>query len=94
MTCVKCKELGQKSVLTSGYTTVTAMYFEPFYDENGVFHSHNRNVRKSTYNCSNGHAIVVSSTAMCPSCNFGGQESVSVVDSNNNSGTLTINLGE
>lgn len=80
MICPKCKELGQKSTVTGGMGTCTAMWFEPWYDEDGKYHNHDSNRRSYNYNCSKGHQIFVSPSNKCSSCDWGYEETVVVKD--------------
>lgn len=71
MICTKCKELGQKSTIRIGTSMSTCANYQPYYDEEGVYHSHDGNSHSTTYHCSNGHNIYVSQTGTCPNCDFG-----------------------
>jgi hypothetical protein len=71
MICPKCKELGQKSIIHRGLGTATSMYCPPYYDEEGVYHSHDANICTTVFNCSKGHRITIRSTGKCPSCVWG-----------------------
>lgn len=84
MICVKCRELGQKSRVYHGTSFSTCAYYTPYYDEEGVYHSHDGNVHTTTYTCSNGHHITVSGIGKCPSCNWGhDKDTVTVKDVSN-----------
>jgi hypothetical protein len=81
MICPRCREQGRKSIIRGGMGSVTAMYCPPYYDEEGLFHSHDQNVSVLTYTCSNGHRITVKATGKCPSCSWGhDNEFISVED--------------
>ena len=61
--CPQCKEVGLKSTVYPGITT--AMYCQPFYDEDGNFHDHGDNTATSEYSCSNGHKWTESPKGKC-----------------------------
>ena len=44
-----------------GISSVTAMYCQPYYDENGVYKCDDRNTTTTEYTCSNGHMFTVKS---------------------------------
>ncbi len=81
MICPKCKEEGRKSFITIGMGFTTCMFSQPFYDESGVYHSHDSNKHTKNYTCSNNHKITISSTGKCPNCSWGhDSEKVTVKD--------------
>lgn len=89
MICPKCKELDQKSRVYGGAGMTTCAYYPPYYDEEGVYHNHDGNNHTSVYTCSNGHHITVSSTGMCPNCDWGhNSQKVTVKDIESNVVTL------
>lgn len=55
MKCPVCVENGLKSEVYPQGTITTLMSFQPWYDENGVYHSHDGNKRRASYSCSKGH---------------------------------------
>ena len=55
MKCPICVESGLKSEVYPTGETVTLMSFQPWYDEDGDYHSHDGNRRRSNYSCSKGH---------------------------------------
>lgn len=69
MICQKCKDEGLKSRVYGGIGSVTLVYYPPFYDEDGVYHSHDGNTSTAGYNCSNGHRWTVKSNGWCPAPN-------------------------
>lgn len=73
MKCPECVAEGKKSCVTPGMMSVTAMYCAPYYDEEGVYHHHDRNVHTTLYSCNNGHSWQESNTGVCPApaCDFG-----------------------
>ena len=70
MICATCKAEGQTStVIGTGVSTTTAMYYQPFYDERGVYHSHDHNVISIDYRCSRGHRWTETAPLpRCPGC--------------------------
>lgn len=66
MICQKCKEQGLKSRVTGGVGSITCVYYAPYYDEEGVYHSHDGNRASASYQCSNGHRWSQSSYGFCP----------------------------
>jgi len=73
MICTECQANNLKSFVYPSGQTVTAMYCQPYYDENGVYHHHDMNTFRTQYNCSNGHSWSEATTGSCPtpSCNWG-----------------------
>lgn len=83
MICSKCKELDLKSTIQSRGYSRTLMGFNPFYDTEGVFHSHDENITTACYMCSNGHCITVKSVKKCPNCSHGEQpKEVTIIEFN------------
>ena len=71
MKCPKCVELALKSILyTSGGCITTGMCPESYYDEDGKRHWHDPNGSTSTYECSNGHQVSVTTHDPCGSCDY------------------------
>lgn len=81
MICPKCKELGLKSTLYPGSGFTTAMYCQPYYDEDGKYHHHDGNNSCYSYSCSNGHSMSVTAAKSCPSCDWGYPEKIEVRES-------------
>lgn len=80
MKCPECEKPGLKSTLREVGGFSTAMYCEPWYDEDGNYHNHDLNTHTSHYTCSNGHRLAVSKTPKCPSCDFGGDVEILICD--------------
>jgi len=78
--CPKCKEFGQKSTVSGGYGTSTAMYCQPYYDEDGKYHNHDSNSKSFQYSCSKGHLLFVSPSNRCSNCDWGHEETITVAD--------------
>ncbi len=70
MKCPTCVELGLRSRVTPGAGQRTLMYCPPFYDEDGVLHSHDANTTTTPYSCSNGHQWVETSKPSCRACDW------------------------
>lgn len=73
MKCEECVKAGDKSRVTSNGSSTTLMHCSPYYDDDGVYHSHDINTVRSDYSCSNGHRWVTSGKRSCPAdgCDFG-----------------------
>jgi hypothetical protein len=80
MKCSECVKEGRTSFVYVGMSTVTAMYFPPFYDEQGVFHNHDGNTRTTSYNCSNGHLWVEAQEGMPCVCGWNSKATPKVVE--------------
>jgi len=65
MKCQDCLQAGEKSTVYPGMTTCTAMWSQPFYDEDGKYHHHDANSSTTSYSCSRGHRWSESSRASC-----------------------------
>lgn len=55
MICPECQKENNKSFVYPKGRVSTAMYCQPYYDENGVYHFHDLNRHTFQYSCSNGH---------------------------------------
>ena len=55
MKCAECVTLGQRSTVTVGATTTTAMAVSAYYDEDGHYHYNDPNITTTEYHCSRGH---------------------------------------
>lgn len=79
MKCPQCAFDGEKSTLRIDGSSCTLMGYSSFYDEDGIYHSHDPNRITSGYLCSRGHRIVETGFRICPNCEYGGDKSVTVV---------------
>ena len=70
MICPECKEQGLKSKVFYNGGTVTLMYFQPWYDEDGVYHHHDGNTHTNSYNCSNRHSWTTKTKSKCPAGDY------------------------
>ncbi len=71
MKCPTCVEEGKKSRVTTGHGSTTLMGFTPYYDEDGVYHSHDANRETLQNLCSQGHAGKLIAAKSCPGCDWG-----------------------
>lgn len=71
--CHECVESGQKSEVYPGSGSVTCLGWQPYYDKDGVYHSHDPNWHSIRYTCSQGHSWGESRRNPCPSedCDWG-----------------------
>jgi hypothetical protein len=69
MICKECKKQGLKSNIFPGGASTTLMSRSPFYDENGVYHSHDPNVTTQSFRCSNEHNWTEKFHSACPAKN-------------------------
>lgn len=65
MKCPECEASGQRSTVTPGVMSITAMMYHEFYDEDGMYHRHDPNTRSESFTCSNGHSWVRQSKGSC-----------------------------
>lgn len=65
MKCPTCVTEGEASRVYEGGSSSTAMYFAPFYDEEGRRHSHDGNRVTTQYRCSRGHSWASSRRGSC-----------------------------
>lgn len=65
MICQQCKKKEKKSNVYIGSSYSTAMCVHSYYDENGEYHSHDPNIRSTSYSCSNNHSWVAKSSGSC-----------------------------
>lgn len=66
MKCPECVETGERSRVYSGGSTSTAMGWQPYYDEDGIYHAHNPNRLTASFTCSNGHEFSHDMLQSCP----------------------------
>ena len=53
--CPVCQEKGLESCVYVGTSSTTLLYYQPWYDEDGVYHNENPNTITTYYSCSQGH---------------------------------------
>lgn len=67
--CPECRAEFQKSEVYPGVVITTAMYFQPYYDEEGRLHEHDGNARTQQCKCSRGHSWTEAiPPPACPTC--------------------------
>jgi hypothetical protein len=73
MICPECKKEGLKSTIMLGGGSSTLMGYNPYFDEEGVYHKHNPNSFCCSWMCSNKHTGTTSIGNPCPApnCNYG-----------------------
>ena len=69
MKCPECVKLGMKSVLHASGGITTLMCGQYFYDEDGVYHSHDPNLTTTEWHCSQGHQGYKREKKACPAPN-------------------------
>ncbi len=65
MKCPECVKEGKKSVVVEGGSRSTLVHCAPYYDEDGNYHYHDRNVTTTSMSCSNGHRWEHKFTGSC-----------------------------
>lgn len=66
MICPVCAKDGKKSTVLVSGTQKTLMSWAKYYDEEGVYHSHDPNWIRTTLQCSNGHWMERRTLTPCP----------------------------
>lgn len=66
MKCPECVKNGERSQVNVGTESTTLMYYQPYYDEEGVYHYHDMNTVTQTYSCSRGHSWATAIKNRCP----------------------------
>lgn len=64
--CPECQEAGDRSKVIHHGGTSTLMGWQPYYDEDGYYHSHDPNRTKWSYSCTNGHKWSEKGEQSCP----------------------------
>jgi hypothetical protein len=70
MICPECKAQEVRSVVFVGGSVTTLMNCPSFFDENGLYHEHNTNLRRHSYLCSRGHRWTELDDNKCPNCDW------------------------
>jgi hypothetical protein len=65
MKCPECEKIGNKSKVFIDSSQVTAMGASHYYDEEGKYHIHDPNTRKTRYTCSRRHSWIVKKRNSC-----------------------------
>jgi len=63
--CPVCQERGLRSCVYPGTVTQTKKHPFEYYDPDGEYHCHDRNVTKTEYSCSNGHKWITKTSRVC-----------------------------
>jgi hypothetical protein len=73
MICRACVDAKQLSTITELGCSKTLLSHSNYYDQHGVFHSHDPNRETRGYGCSNGHVWSTSTVRACnaPGCPYG-----------------------
>ena len=67
MKCPACVDEGKRSIIrTDGPGSLTAMFGDYYYDEDGNYHVHDPNITTTRLVCSRGHRLVHTSATACP----------------------------
>ena len=70
MKCPQCAINGKRSKVFSLGESTTLMSWSRYWDEDGIWHSHDPNQRISGYRCSEGHQWDEKSYAPCPAGDY------------------------
>ena len=73
MKCETCRGLKLESFVYERESTSTLAYYQPYYDQKGVYHNHNGNKLTQMYECSFGHRFYVPVVSKCPNCDWSNQ---------------------
>lgn len=76
MKCPTCVEQETKSCVYPGMGSVTMMGWQAYYDEDGMYHSHDPNWTTTGYRCSEGHYWQGIGQTACPNCIFGREQEI------------------
>jgi len=73
MMCPQCQKNDETSLcFVDHLVKTTAMGgLLRYWDEKGIYHSHDPNRSTSSYHCSRGHRWAITSRHKCPACDFG-----------------------
>lgn len=77
MKCLECIRLGKKSTVTPHECSVTLAYYTPYYDEEGIYHHHDKNTHTQQFTCSNNHRWETKSHGIC-SCGWGKDQEITI----------------
>lgn len=65
MKCPVCVKEGRTSEVYPKGGFTTAMYCQPFYDEEGKYHNHDANITTHGLSCSNNHSWTERTSGSC-----------------------------
>jgi hypothetical protein len=66
MICPKCQLEGLTSRVVMGLSSSTLVHHPGYHDEEGVYHLHDRNSRRTRWRCTNGHTGTKHHQNRCP----------------------------
>lgn len=89
MKCPWCVKEDKRSTLTPLASFRTAMGWEPYYDEDGRYHTHDPNAGAPRFMCSRGHDFLATYYP-CNSCNWGYKEAKLISDRGSNAWFSTV----
>lgn len=69
--CPLCWENNQTSTIRLRANRITQKEIQSYYDEEGLYHSHDGNVGRGDWSCSNKHYGEYVKYTKCPNCNYG-----------------------
>jgi hypothetical protein len=72
MKCQKCIDEGLRSRVYSDGISSKMMGWSTYYDEDGIYHSHNPNGIEKWFRCSEGHRFHIDGKEQCANCEYGG----------------------
>ncbi len=81
--CPFCEKEGKTSRLPIPPVQSTSMVGELYFDEQGVYHNHDPNWNMAVWECSNGHQFMRRTRSGCPSCDFGGEDDITLLEASN-----------
>ncbi len=65
MKCPECEKENLESIIYKKGNSSTLVNYMPFYDKEGNYHNHDKNIATSDYKCSNGHRFIIKSSGSC-----------------------------
>ena len=71
MKCPECVKDGERSIVRDLGGSTTLLGWSPFWDEDGVHHSHDPNRHSNQYSCSRGHTWTEGFYPQCANCDYG-----------------------
>ena len=80
MKCPTCVKEGERSTVYAPMGGVTTdMGWQDYWDEEGVYHSHNPNGTAEEYSCSRRHRWAIGSQTACPAGDYPGYHRVTLL---------------
>lgn len=78
MICPTCKDSDQKSTVRHLWSYTTLLWSNPWYDDEGNYHSHDPNRTTSGFRCSNGHEIRIKGRSPCPQGDYDTETEITI----------------